>query len=207
MILCFHQNDGPTITDLKVRSQPTILDTRPVYATLLTYKENTITTLNSSTNYVKSVPMKALIFAIERDGNIVTLYYRASELEYGRYFSIFQQMMDSLNIGSRKYSTVPSTINLLGNSENLSIPIISAAGKKAYHTWIDNDTLLFTRSTDGGATSEPPIVLGYGPSDVSMVTSGTSVYVVWTAWVQNNDTIKNVLFTNSTDGRQHLGRL
>lgn len=64
------------------------------------------------------------------------------------------------------------------------VPDFAAAGDRLYMTWQDGSTneVLFRRSTDRGATFEPPISLGgTGSSFVGprVVVAGDRVYVVW----------------------------
>ncbi len=100
-------------------------------------------------------------------------------------------------------TTFEDPINLSNNLGSSAEPRISTSGNNTYVVWYDdtlgNFDVFFTRSTDGGASFEPPINLSdnAGESSFPKITStGNNVSIVW-----QDNTLGNsdVFLTRSID--------
>ncbi len=98
----------------------------------------------------------------------------------GKYQIIFAKSTD----GGATFST---PVNISNNSGDSSFPKIAVSGNNLYVTWAFTVTnkdydILFTQSTDGGATFGTPVNLSNTVGDTGlpqMALSGNDVYVTW----------------------------
>ena len=111
-------------------------------------------------------------------GNDVYVAWQAKTT--GKYQIIFAKSTD----GGATFST---PANISNNSGDSSYPKIIASGNNIYVTWSFTVTnkdydVLFTKSTDGGATFSTPANISNNSGDSGlpqMVVSGNNVYVTW----------------------------
>ena len=111
-------------------------------------------------------------------GNDVYVVWQAKTT--GKYQIIFAKSTD----GGATFST---PVNISSNSGDSSYPKIATSGNNVYVTWSFTVTnkdydVLFTKSTDGGATFEIPINISNNLGDSGlpqMAVSGNNVYVTW----------------------------
>ena len=129
-------------------------------------------------------------------GNDVYAVWQAKTT--GKYQIIFAKSTD----GGATFST---PVNISNNSGDSSYPKITASGNNIYITWSFTVTgkdfdVLFTKSTDGGATFSTPVNISNNSGDSGlpqMAVSGNNVYVTW-----ENNGLGNfeVFVAKSTDG-------
>jgi hypothetical protein len=102
--------------------------------------------------------------------------------------------------------TLPAGVINISNNETISIaPATAVSGNTVYVSWTDrtdgqNLEIFLSRSTDGGATFDAPINVSQsaaasGNSKIAL--SGTSVYLVWEEFVQNDDS--DIFFRRADD--------
>jgi len=111
-------------------------------------------------------------------GNDVYVVWQAKTT--GKYQIIFAKSTDS-------GATFSTPANISNNSGDSSYPKIIASGNNIYVTWAFTVTnkdydILFTKSTDGGATFSTPANISNNSGDSGlpqMAVSGNNVYVTW----------------------------
>lgn len=129
-------------------------------------------------------------------GNDVYVVWQAKTT--GKYQIIFAKSTDS-------GSTFSAPVNISANSGDSSFPKIIASGNDIYVAWSFTVTnkdynVLFTKSTDGGATFTTPGNISNNSGDSGlpeMAVSGKNVYVTW-----ENNNLGNfeIFLSRSTDG-------
>jgi hypothetical protein len=132
-------------------------------------------------------------------GNNIYVVWDTGTGTTGNYDILFTR---STNSGAT-FSNTP--INLSNDTEYSSSPQIISSENNVYVVWhhyaAGNTDILFTRSTDGGATfSNTPINLSNDTgwsSSPQIISSENNVYVVWFDYAAG---IADILFTRSTDG-------
>ena len=116
----------------------------------------------------------------------------------GKYQIIFAKSTD----GGATFST---PVNISNNSGDSTFPKITVSGNNIYVTWAFTVTnkdydILFTKSTDGGATFSTPVNISNTLGDTGipqMTVSGNNVFVTWE---NNGGGNFDVFVAKSTDG-------
>ncbi len=136
---------------------------------------------------------------ISADGNHVYLMWEDNSV---KNFDVF--LSSSSDYGNTFSSTQTNISNDTGDS---GAPQMIVNGNDVYAVWMDdtqgNFEILFSKSTDGGATFAKPADISGNPQDSGypqFTVVGNNVYVTWT----NAITSKNydILFAKSSDGGQ-----
>jgi DNA-binding beta-propeller fold protein YncE len=107
------------------------------------------------------------------------------------------------------------TINLSNNTGASERPWITANGSNVYVAWKDDSIepfpdIYFTRSTDAGATFEPPERLSnmgqYMAENVQVAVSGNNVFVVWNEYTDLfPEVTADIFFRKSDDYGRNFG--
>jgi hypothetical protein len=112
-----------------------------------------------------------------------------------------------LIVGKSSAQTFGEIINLSGGLHGSHCAVVRVSGNNAYVTWesnaIGDGDIIFSRSTDGGATFSPPIDLSgqnpQGSTCPDMAVSGSNIYIVWAERVDSAEGAP-VFFRSSFDG-------
>jgi hypothetical protein len=101
-----------------------------------------------------------------------------------------------------------STVNISNNAGNSQIPQIAVDSKgNIYVVWLDNssgnNSVLFSRSSDGGATFSSPLSLSNNPGGSALfpqVAIDPTTGNIYAAWFDSNSGNPGIFFRHSTDG-------
>jgi predicted secreted protein with PEFG-CTERM motif len=139
---------------------------------------------------------------ISADGSHVYLMWEDNS---AKNYDVF---ISSSNDYGNTFSSTPA--NISNNAGDSGAPQMIVDGNNIYAVWMDatsgNFDILFSKSTDGGATFAKPVNVSENLQDSGypqFTVIGNNVYVTWT----NVITEKNydILFAKSSDGGQTFG--
>jgi hypothetical protein len=132
---------------------------------------------------------------VAANGNNVYVVW--SDSTPGDYDIFFRRSMDG-------GTTWDSAVNLSTNPSTSRYPKLTVSGASVFVVWGDytdsftEQTILFRRSTDGGATFEPVQQLSTSPGIFpTLAASAANVYVVWGDAIGGGD---DIFLRRSTDG-------
>jgi predicted secreted protein with PEFG-CTERM motif len=139
---------------------------------------------------------------VSADGGQVYLMWEDNK---AKNFDVF---LSSSNDSGNTFSNTPT--NISNNTGDSGAPQMIVDGNNIYAVWMDDSSgkfdILFSKSTDGGATFTKPVNVSRNSQDSGypqFVVIGNNVYVTWT----NVMTEKNydIFFAKSSDGGQTFG--
>ncbi len=120
----------------------------------------------------------------------------------------YDVFLSSSNDSGNTFSSIPT--NISNNVGDSGAPQMIVDGNTIYAVWMDdtpgNFDILFSKSTDGGATFAKPINVSGNLQDSGypqFTVVGNNIYVAWTNVI--TDTNYDILFAKSSDGGQTFG--
>lgn len=139
---------------------------------------------------------------ISANGNHVYLMWEDNS---AKNYDVF---LSSSNDSGNTFSSIP--INISNNAGDSGASQMTVDGNNIYAVWMDdtpgNFDILFSKSTDGGATFAAPVNVSGNSQDSGypqFVVMGNNIYVAWTNAVSDKN--YDILFAKSSDGGQTFG--